>query len=119
MFGFGQSAAGGTLSTHQRVDLSNPISQDRRRWMADVETRPAVPEELAGQRNIAVMIGTGAVFGFVLAYVVGLILNVDWLLLLACFGLCVGGLCGVVVSRLMSQTGEVSPQPVRVLNPPA
>jgi uncharacterized membrane protein len=87
--------------------------------MADVETRPAVPEDgkLAGPKNIAVMVGTGAVFGFVMAYVVGLNLNADWLLLLACVGLCVGGLCGAVVSRLMVQTGKVSPAVQPVLNP--
>jgi hypothetical protein len=71
--------------------------------MADVESRPAVPEGglLAGPRKIAVMVAAGAVFGFGMAYVVGLILDADRLVALACVGLCVGGLCGAVVSRLM------------------
>lgn len=71
--------------------------------MADVESRPAAPESgmLTGQKKIAVMVAAGAVFGFGMAYVVGLILDAERLVALSCVGLCVGGLFGGILSRLM------------------
>jgi hypothetical protein len=73
--------------------------------MADVESRPQVSEGgmLTGSRRIAVLVATGAVFGFGMAYLVGLILDAERLVALACVGLCVGGLGGAVVARLMDQ----------------
>jgi hypothetical protein len=71
--------------------------------MAELESRPAVSEggTLTGTRRIAVLVAAGAVFGFGMAYLVGLILDTERLLQLACVGLCVGGLGGAIVSRLM------------------
>jgi len=80
--------------------------------MAELESRSAVSEggTLAGSRKIAVMVAAGAVFGFVIAYSVGLLLDADRLVALGSMGLCVGGLCGAIVSRLMDhQAGQAPP----------
>jgi hypothetical protein len=79
--------------------------------MANVEARPAVVEDdkVPGPRKSAIIIGVGAVLGFTLAYMVGLVLSGDHLLTLAGVGLCVGGLCGVVVSRLAGQACKGNP----------
>jgi hypothetical protein len=71
--------------------------------MADMETRSAVSEggTLAGSRKIAVLVAAGAVFGFVIAYAVGLLLDAERLVALGSVGLCVGGLSGAIISRLM------------------
>jgi F0F1-type ATP synthase assembly protein I len=76
--------------------------------MADVESRPQVSEGsmLAGPRRLAVLVATGIVFGFGIGYLVGLILNAERLMLLALVGLCVGGLAGAVVGRLMDQQAK-------------
>jgi hypothetical protein len=56
---------------------------------------------LTGNRKHAVMAAAGAAFGFGIAWVVGLIVPNDNLVALGALGLCLGGMGGAILSRLM------------------
>lgn len=74
--------------------------------MADVEMRPAGQPEgamLWGHKKLALLVAAGCVFGFALGWVLNLMTGADNPLGLGALGLCVGGLGGALVSRLMDR----------------
>ena len=74
--------------------------------MPDVEMRPPTPNDSAmmtGTKKLAILVATGCVLGFALGYVLNLMLGANAGLGLGALGLCVGGLGGALVSRLMDR----------------